>query len=132
MPTQNPNYRAGATLYPKRFVTLQTDEDLTVEESNAGDMPIGVTGIGSRAAPIPSVTVVEHAIVGEQPMIHGLGEEAFITAGDNITAGAKLKPDNDGKAVVASAGDKYGGTALSAAATGEDCRIFIQNGVLET
>jgi hypothetical protein len=132
MPTQNPNYIAGGTILPKTFVTLQTDADLTVEQSAAGDMPIGVSGIGSRAAPIPSVTVAQHALVGEQPLVHGLGEEAFIIAGDTITAGAFLKPDANGEAVVASAGDKYGGRALTAAADGEDCRIFIQPGELET
>jgi len=132
MPTQNPNYRAGGTILPKTFVTLQTDEDLTVEASTTGDMPIGVSGIGSRVAPIPSVTVVQHALVGEQPVVHGLGEEAWIKAGAEIAAGDFLKPDTNAEAVPASAGDKYGGRALSAAADGEDCRIFIQPGELET
>jgi hypothetical protein len=31
MPTQNPNWISGGNINPKRFVTQQTDADLTVE-----------------------------------------------------------------------------------------------------
>lgn len=129
MPTQNPNYIAGGTLYPKRFVTLQTDADLTVEESNAGDMPVGITGIGTRVAPIPELgATAEHVQAGETPRVHGLGEEAWLVAGDTVTAGAYVKPDNDGKGVAATTGDEYGARALSAASTGEDIRVFVERG----
>ena len=129
MPTQNPNYIAGATLSPKRFVTLQTDADLTVEESNAGDTPVGITGIGSRVAPIPELgSTVQHALVGEGCRVHGLGEECFLEAGGEITAGDLLKPDNDGKGVTATTGDEYGARALTAASSGEDVRVFVERG----
>lgn len=133
MPTQNPNYTSGGTINPKRFVTLQTDADLTVEESNAGDMPVGVSGIGTKYAPIPSVTSNPHAEDGDQCWVHGLGEECDLTAGDVVAAGALLKPDNDGKGVTAGAGDKYGARALTAAlAAGIDIRVFVERGELET
>jgi hypothetical protein len=117
MPTQNPNWISGGNINPKRFVTQQTDADLTVEESNATEMPVGVSGIGTKYAPIPEVTTNYHAESGDPVWVHGPGEECWLTAGGAVTAGDLLKPDNDGKGVTASAGDKYGARALAAAAT---------------
>lgn len=128
MPTQNPNYISGGNINPKRFVTQQIDADLTVEESNSGDLPVGISGIGTKYAPIPEVTNNYHAESGDPVWVHGLGEEAWLVAGDSITAGDLLKPDDDGKGVKASAGDKYGARALTSADTGEDCRVFVERG----
>ncbi len=128
MPTQNPNYISGGNINPKRFVTQQTDADLTVEESNTSELPVGVSGIGTKYAPIPEVTTNYHAENGDPVWVHGLGEECWLTAGGAITAGDLLKPDTDGKGVTASAGDKYGARALTSATSGEDCRVFVERG----
>ncbi len=132
MPTQNPNWISGGNINPKRFVTQQTDADLTVEESNATEMPVGVSGIGTKYAPIPEVTTNYHAESGDPVWVHGPGEECWLVAGGAVTAGDLLKPDNDGKGVTASAGDKYGARALTAATAGTDCRVYVQVGELET
>jgi hypothetical protein len=132
MPTQNPNFISGGNINPKRFVTQQTDADLTVEESNAGDMPVGVSGIGTKYAPIPETSNTYHAESGDPVWVHGPGEECWLTAGGAVTAGDLLKPDNDGKGVTATAGDKYGARALAAASSGEDIRAFVMVGELET
>ena len=132
MPTQNPNWISGGNINPKRFVTQQTDADLTVEESNATEMPVGVSGIGTKYAPIPEVTTNYHAESGDPVWVHGPGEECWLTAGGAVTAGDLLKPDNDGKGVTATAGDKYGARALAAAASGEDSRAYVMVGELDT
>ena len=132
MPTQNPNWISGGNINPKRFVTQQVDADLTVEESNATEMPVGVSGIGTKYAPIPEVTTNYHAESGDQVWVHGPGEECWLTAGGAVTAGDLLKPDNDGKGVTAGAGDKYGARALASAATGEDIRAYVMVGELDT
>lgn len=129
----NPNYRAGGKIYPKRFVTLQTNEDLTVEQSGAGELAIGISGIGAKYAPIPEVSDNPHAEEGDQPKVHGFGEEAYLTAGESLAAGAKLKPDTNGKGVAASAGEYYSAVALTATTDeDEDVRVFIERGLTDT
>lgn len=133
MPTQNPNYVAGGTIYPKRFVTLQTDADLTVEQSGADEQAVGVSGIGAKYAPIPEVTTNPHAEDGDQPVVHGAGEEAYLTSGEAVAAGVYLKPDTNGKGVAASAGEYYSARALTHTdAADEDIRVFVERGLKDT
>jgi hypothetical protein len=95
-------------------------------------MPVGVSGIGTKYAPIPETTNVYHAESGDPVWVHGPGEECWLEAGGTVTAGDLLKPDADGKGVTASAGDKYGARALASATSGEDIRAYVQVGELET
>jgi len=130
MPTQNPNYVAGGNISPRRFVTLQVDADLTVEQSTAGQVAVGVSGIGVKYAPIPEVSTNYHAESGDQPVVHGPGEEAYLTSGEAVAAGAYLKPDANGKGVAATAADQYSALALTHTdAADEDIRVLVQRGV---
>lgn len=132
MPTLSPSYKAGETLYPRRFVTLDTAADKTVNMSIADDEAIGVTYEGSRDAPIPEVTTPIAAAEGGSVRVHGLGETCKIQASAAVASNAYLKPDADGKAVTAEdAGDAYSARAIrSADAEDEDVWAIVERGVV--
>jgi len=48
-----PSFFAGGDINPSRFVTIQTDEDHVVEESNANELIFGVSSAGARDPPVP-------------------------------------------------------------------------------
>lgn len=120
MPTQNPSYIAGETLYVSRFVVQDTSDDLTVNMAAADERTVGITHEGGRIAPIPTVDTVEAAQEGESVRVHGPGEECWLVAGAAVTANDLLKPDADGKGVTAAAGDWAGARALSAASAADE------------
>jgi len=128
MPTINPNFISGGNITQRRFVTQQTDADNTVEQSASGDLPIGISGLGTKYAPIPEVTNTYLAESGDPVLVHGLGEQCWLEAGGTITAGDLLKPDASAKGVTASAGDKYGARALTSGASGEYIWVFVERG----
>lgn len=132
MPTMNPNFVAGGNITQARFVTQQTDADATVEQSGTDEMPVGVSGLGTKYPPIPSVTNTYLAEEGDPVLVHGIGETCFLEAGGIVTAGSLCKPDSVGRGVTATAGDKYGARALTAAgAAGERLKVFVERGVMD-
>lgn len=122
MPTQNPSYIAGETLYVSRFVAQDASDDLTVNMAEADDRTVGIVHEGSRDAPIPEVSTVIAAAEGESVRVHGPGEECWVVAGAAVSPNDLLMPDADGKAIAATTGKWAGARALSAAAA-EDERI---------
>lgn len=124
----SPNYIAGETLYPKRFAKHSTTADKTALMADADSIPLGVIHEGSRIAPIPQVSAVEHAQAGEEARVHGEGEEVPVEIGASVSDGDMLMPDADGYAITATSGKYYGAQALQAgAAAGETilCRVTL-------
>ena len=125
----SPSYNAGGDISPSRFVKLSTTADNTVIQAVADDEAIGVSHQGSLDAPIPGVTPL--AARENQPcQVFGADEPCEIEAGGAIASGDKLKPDADGKAVVAGAGDAYSAIARSAAAAGESVAATVTRGII--
>jgi hypothetical protein len=129
MPYSTPSYIAGGNISPSRFVKLESGENNQVIQCVADDLAVGVSHEGTRTAPIPDADGYA-AIEGETCQVYGLGEPCEVEAGDDVTAGAKVKPDADGKAIPAEAGDVYSAIARSGGADGEKIKIIINNGTL--
>lgn len=129
MPTQNPNFIAGETLYPNRFVVRDATDDNTVNMATAGLLAIGITHEGSKYAPIPEVATVTLAEAGDGVRVHGDGEEAYLDIAGTVTPDDYLKPDADGKGVVASAANPFSAIALQNGSSGEQIRVLVERGV---
>lgn len=126
--------RANGTIRVARFVKQDTGDNNSVLEADANEQVIGVSQMGGRDAPIPTLTTdpVEAAQAGDDLKFHSIGDNCLIEAGGTITAGAFLKSDADGKAVViATTGttlQRYGGYSEEAAADGELFKMVVLPG----
>ena len=127
------SYRATGTIRVSRFVTPSADS--SVAESNSGDLPVGISQQGGRAAPVPANTTspVEAAIAGDQLNVFSEGEFCLLTLGvGGCTAGALLKSDNDGQgvALAGTAGTRefYGARAIEAGTAGTLVRVQVLTG----
>lgn len=126
----SPSYLAGADINPSRFVKISDDH--TVIQCVADEVANGVSHEGTREAPLPDVTPLA-AKTGETCRVYGADETCEVEAAGAITAGAYLKPDANGKAVVVIAGVaavQYSAIARAAAAAGEKCKIQLVRGTL--
>lgn len=128
---------ATTTIRVARFVTPDGTNNNSVKESNSGDLPSGISQLGSREAPLPSVTTdpPNAAIAGEPLNVFPNGTQTVLRIGSGgITAGALLKPDNDGNGVaLANSGtEAYGARALEAASEGHLCQVEVLIGYKTT
>ena len=104
--------RANGTIRVSRFVKIDTADNNSVLEADANEKAVGISQIGGREAPIPSVTAdpPEAAQSGDNLAVLGVGEEdtVLLFAGTGgWTAGDELESDADGAGI----------TALTTAAT---------------
>lgn len=123
---------AAGDIGKSRFVTLDTSNDFRVDESNANEMPFGISQEFANDAPSTASASSEAATSGETIGIYGQGEECFLECGTTITRGDILRPDADGKALVTAAGQKYGAFALESGTSSELIRVVVNSGELET
>lgn len=118
-----PNVVAGENIRPFRVVTIQTS-DFTVAESDAGEIPAGVTTGATRR--YDSANAAE---LGDPVQLQA-GGVVRIEAGGTIAAGARIKADANGAAVtVATSGtgiQEIVGIALEDAAAGEIVQMLWQ------
>lgn len=118
------NGLATATIYPSRFVT-QSTTDFQFTQSTTGDLPIGISQEWTHDAPIPSAATGA-AAAGQELSVYGLGQICFLMCGTGVTSGDFLKPDTNGKALVATVGtDKFGAQAVASGASGELVRVIV-------
>lgn len=104
------SFVAGADIAPSTFVKITGVH--TVSPSVAGNVVYGVSHEGTREAPIPGVTPMA-ALTGESVMVYGPGDNCEVLCGAAVTAGDLLKSDANGKAITASAADKYFAQAIN-------------------
>jgi len=136
MPTlSNATFVAGGTINPCRFVTMvpllysgttTPSADFTVWPATAGTSSKGdrVIGVSQEGTGLWSTSTA--AVAGDQLRVFGPGEVALVECGGTVTAGAWVKSDANGKAVVASADEDFvGGIALQAGADGTKIQIYI-------
>lgn len=124
--------RAGGTIRRARFVNILTSANNTVEEADANDRTIGISQVGGREAPIPSVSASppEAAQSGDQLQIFLPGEPALLEIGSGgCTAGDELISDTNGCGVIrATTGttiQNVGAIALETAVAGELAKVFV-------
>lgn len=128
-------YSAGGTIRVARFVKVSTTENNTVLEADANERVIGVSQLGSREAPLPAVTTdpPNAATDGDTLNVHTMDsarEDIVVRVGSGgITAGALLKSDADGNAVLAATTGTtvqwISGVSLEAASEGEYAKIAL-------
>lgn len=119
--SDTPALIAGGTIAPFRFVKASTAADDTGLQAAEITTPILGVSDGSTNGP----TSGNHAITGEPITLQG-GDVVLVEAGGNITRGAMVQSDADGKAVTATttSGLNYQGyVALQSASSGVIMRI---------
>lgn len=122
------SYIARGDIRPSRFVKRDTATNHGVLEADAGDATVGVAYEGTRTAPLPGVTALA-AISGDPILVYTEGMPCEIVAGGSITPGQYLKPDADGRAVAAVAGDLFGAIADATGATGQNVKATVMFGI---
>lgn len=108
---------ANGNIKPSRFVTLDATADFKVLQAGVGSTPYGVCRPETRRQALAGWDDGFAAIAGEQLNIYGPGDPGILlVAGAAFSAGDYLKPDSDGRGVVAATDkDKYGARALASA-----------------
>jgi hypothetical protein len=119
--SDTPALIAGGTIAPYRFVRPSTSADDTGLQSAAITTPVlGVTDGSTKA-----FNSANHAETGDPITLQG-GDVVLVEAGGNITRGAMVESDSDGKAITATTttGLNYQGyVALQSAASGTIIRV---------
>lgn len=126
MPAQSPSFIARGDIAPSIFVK-QNGTDHGIVAAGAGDEAVGVSHEGTREAPIEGITPLA-AKSGESCQVYTEEWPCEVVAAATIVAGNKLKPDANGHAIVAVAGDHYSAIARAGAASGEMCKVTVRNG----
>lgn len=122
-----PSFSASAAIARQKFVKISGS--FLVAQCVAGDVAIGVSGLGTRDTPIPNGST-NAASAGDPVRVFGQGDCVPMSAGAAITAGQFVKPDANGDPIPCVANDKYSGQALEAQATvGANVEIYICRGV---
>jgi hypothetical protein len=129
---------AEGTILTGVFVTMDSvTDDFTVKAAAANAMPYGISGFGSRQAPLPAVTDDPpiHAIAGEPCLVHGVGGDVgettvMIRLVGTVVAGDPLMPSTDGKAIKATTGKQFGAIADQGGASGDVIRCTPRFGLL--
>jgi hypothetical protein len=119
--SDTPALIAGGTIAPYRFVKASTAADDTGLQAAEITTPILGVSDGSTNGPLSG----DHAVSGQPITLQG-GDVVLVEAGGNITRGAMVQSDSDGKAVTATttAGLNYQGyVALQSAASGTIIRV---------
>jgi hypothetical protein len=122
------SYIARGDIRPSRFVKRDTATNHGVLEADLNDTAVGVSYEGTRYAPLPNVSPLA-AVSGEPVLIYTEGMPCEIVAAASITPGQYLKPDADGAAIVAVAGDIYGAIADASGASGQNVKVTVKMGI---
>lgn len=127
MQSNQRSFRASANINTSRFVKISGPH--TVAQCVANEQAYGVSHEGTQEAPIPGVTPLA-ASSGESCLVYGPGDNCEVECGAAVTAGAFVKPDANGRAITASANDKYSGQAInSTGAANQKLKITLVRGV---
>ena len=121
-------FEAATTVRPSRFVKMSVTHDSKVDEANAADVALlGISAEWNQDAPIPSETTGDAAASGEHVRVYGMGDICLIDLGSGgCTVGQYLKPDADGKGIVATvATDFIGALALEGGAENDKVRVQV-------
>jgi hypothetical protein len=122
------SYIARGDVRPSRFVKRDTATDFGVLEADLNDTAVGVSYEGTRYAPLPDIVPLA-AKSGEPVLVYTEGMPCEILAAATISPGQYLKPNADGQAIVAVAGDIYGAIADAASVNGQNVKVTVKMGI---
>jgi hypothetical protein len=126
----NPNYLAGGTISPCRFVTPDASNDTRVTQAVAGSPIAGISGASTETPPTPSNTSY-HATTGNPCRVHGSGEQALLELGATVTRGQYLVSDANGKGIpfdLTGKAHEYGAVALASGVAGDIRNVQVLRG----
>ena len=106
---------AGGAIAPHRIVKYGDADGKVVQSAAAGDAHVGVSG-RTKAAKDARVEIARNGI-------------ADIEFGDNVTRGALLTADSDGKAVTAADGNRVIGIAEVSGVSGDIGQVLLGPGL---
>lgn len=120
------NYTASGNILPSRFVAQSGN--FTVAQAVAASECVGISQRGVREAPIPGGSAFA-AISGDTLQVYQDGEECLVSSGAALPAGALVRSDINGQAVVALTATNYFAQVLRAtSAAGELAQVRIVRG----
>ncbi len=128
--------RANGNIYPSRFVSIDASDNNSVLQAASGARTFGISSVGGREAPIPSLSTVYAAQTGDEIPLFTLGMTCLLELGAACLAGNRLKSDTNGKCVPLSAGsgvmEHYGAEALEAGSAGDFVKVLVVMGTQTT
>lgn len=129
MPFETIYSTAGGDIYPSRFVKISTAADNTVLQAGTNEQSIGVSTNATQDAPLPGASTL--AAAADDPLSwHPIGSVCLLEIGSGgVTHGAYVKPDTDGKGVLAATtgatAQSIGALALESASDGEFAKVLV-------
>lgn len=129
-----PNYKAGGTIEPCRFVMLDDtagNYHTVLQCDAATSKPVGISQEGSHDAPGLSGAATAAAEDGDTLQVHGIGDECLLEIAATVVPGDLLVSDADGKGVVPTISGSgttvnyTGARALQHGASGEKIRVVV-------
>jgi len=116
-PTLTKNFNSGAAVAPHRFVKHGSSDEAAIQAAGATDLIMGTSDeLGAEAS-------------GESLDVHHTGV-AYVEFGGTITRGQQVTSDANGKAVVAAAGNRTGGIAMTSGVSGDICPVLLAPGTV--
>ena len=128
--TFSQSFMANGSIYPCRFVSLDTSASYKVIQSTSNLAILGISQVGTKDPPGVSGSDGYAADAGDQIQVFLAGSRTLLTLpAAGCTAGDRLGPDNDGKGVVITpgAGTDYwvGALALATQSGAGDVQVEV-------
>jgi len=128
MQSNQRSFIAGEDIAPSLFVDVSAKHAVSV--SDLAGVPYGISHEGTREAPIPGNAALT-ALSGESVLVYGPGDACEVLAGAAVAAGKFLKPDANGKAIIALPGENYYAQTVNAVtAADQKLKVTIIRGVV--
>lgn len=130
---------ARGTIYPSRFVAIDTASDFGVITAALPDItPVGISQSGTKVAPnllqslgSTAPTIQPAAVSGDSVGVFSIGDVCWLTVGSAaVTPGDFLKNDGNGGGIPAAAGEPYGARTFQAGDPDELVEVLVCFGVV--
>lgn len=130
-PTQT--FVCATTIYPSRFVKLNTASDYTILQADDDDeLIIGVSQEHSRFPPVSGASTAAGTLADLTEIgVYGVQQTCYLCLGTTITRGDILSSDANGKGVTAVTGKYFGAVALESGVADDLIRVNVLLGDLD-
>jgi hypothetical protein len=121
------SFVANGDIRPCRFVKYDTSGTGLVLECDANEIPVGISGPGTRFAAWDELDDGNHAVDGENCVVKQDGEKrVMLELGGTVNEGSWLISDADGKGTASTTDqDKVGARARMAGVSGEIIEVDV-------
>lgn len=126
-----PTWMALGDISPARFVIPSTT-DFCVTQATGGTVePAGISYEFTRYAPNTPFDTGFVASSGQHVQIYSEAQMCNIESGASFNSGVRLKPDGNGRGILATTGTYYGALALQGSnASGQRTKVQVLGGYL--